>query len=120
MGCEGMSSRCSSNATGQVTCTSKANWEQAKLGCPHPPVSSTVPKGYRKILVHFVKINSTNVIDHESPETSILVTPQKGPGTSLWQEKSQECALMVASGDLHSQAGAVVSGALYWDFGGMQ
>lgn len=78
MGCEGMSSRCSSNATGQVTCTSKANWEQAKVGCPHPPVSSTVPKGYRKILVHFVKINSTNVImngtQHWRPQTSGVET----------------------------------------------
>ena len=59
---EGGSSRCSSNASVQVTCTSQVNWEQAKLGCPHPPVFSMLPNRYRKILMHFVKINIANVI----------------------------------------------------------
>ena len=60
---EGGSSRCSSNAWAQVTCTSQVNWEQkAKLGGPHPPVFSMSPNRYRKILMRFVKINITNLI----------------------------------------------------------
>lgn len=80
------SSRCSSKAAAQATCASQVSREQAKLGCPHPPLFSMLPNRFRKILVHFVKTNTTNVImngnQHWRPQTSGVGTHKEGPGTA--------------------------------------